>query len=119
MKVPWLIKYMMSMPDEMCVRCVIRPDFPTAGSISYVIVPFDLANNVALTELGMLKIKSGVISPLAGEPGKCVLYSLDMVNLSMMPSWGMSMMLKSVVMKQMTKMVSLFKASDYCQQKYG
>ena len=118
-RMPWVIKYIMSVPETMAMRVVLRHDFPTAGCVSYVVVPFDIERHVALEESGPLKMKSGVISEIEGEPGKCRIASLDLANLSMMPSWGLALLLKSVVAKQLAKATSLFKASEYCRQKYG
>ena len=118
-KMPWVIKYIMSVPETMAMRVVLRHDFPNVGCISYVVVPFDIERHVALEEMGPLKIKSGVISEVEGEPNKCRIASLDMANLSMMPSWGLSLLLKSIVAKQIGKMTTLFKASEHARLKYG
>ena len=50
---------------------------------------------------------------------KSMLYTLDMANLSYMPSWGMGMLLKTVVAKQFGKMQAAFKSSDFCRRTFG
>ena len=118
LKVPWLLRYMMSIPDEMAMRIVYRTDYPNPGDTSYVVVPFDVEKQVALESVGPMKIKSGVISPHPDSPGKTMLRSLDSANLSMMPDWGLGMLLKSHVSKQIGSMQRLFKASEYCKARY-
>ena len=109
LKMPWVLKYMMSLPDEMCMRIVLRRDFPNVGDVSYCVVPFDLEQNVALSEWGPMKIKTGVISADPENPNRAVVYTLDAANLSMMPSWGMAWMLKAVIKKQFGAMLTEFK----------
>ena len=75
-------------PDEFTMRIVVRYDFPEQGSLSYVVVPFDLEKNVAINEWGPMKIKSGVVQPHPHDAqNKSILYSLDMAELGMVPSW--------------------------------
>ena len=60
-----------------------------------------------------MKVKSGVIAPHpSGEPGRCVIYSLDAMTTSI-PEWGLSMLLKTMIRSEMKKRCAKFKASTY------
>lgn len=113
MKLPWVVKYMMSFPDALCCRCIFRRDFPRPGDVTYLVVPFDKERHVAVEEAGPMKVKSGVLVPHpSGDPNLSVLYTLDMMSTSI-PEWGLSMLLKSMVKGEMKKRATKFRASSY------
>ena len=113
MKLPWLIKYMMSVPDVLCMRMITRRDYPEPGMLSYIVVPFDRQRGVAVEEVGPMKVKSGVVQAHpSGDPNKSVVFSLDMFG-SGMPEWGLSMMMKTMLKSEMKKRTSAFLKSNY------
>ena len=61
-KVPFIMKYLKPMPEKIPIRLVTRRDFPAPGDFSYIVVPYDIENNVAIEEVGPTKLKMAVFS---------------------------------------------------------
>jgi len=109
MAIPWAVRYITSLPETMAVRCVSRENWPEPGDYAYAIIPFDLEKNMAVEEIGMLKIKSGVISPHPTDPKKSLVTGCDLVNLNMLPSWGIGFLLKKMSLPQVASMTAKYK----------
>ena len=59
------VRYVMSIPPTSCFRCVIRRDFPKAGEISYLVLPFDKERHVPLEEIGVAsRLKAAQLASL-------------------------------------------------------
>ena len=111
-KVPFVMRYLMSMPEKIPIRLVTKRDFPAPGDFSYIAVPYDIERNVAIEEVGPTKLKSGVFSPHPDNPNMTIVHSLDMANLSMIPTWGLKMILKAKVTQSIDGSVKQYKASS-------
>merc|ERR1719265_2617251 len=98
MSIPWAIKYIMSLPEEMSMRIVSRENWPEPGDYAYAILPFDLEKNVAVEEMGMLKMKTGVISAHPSDPEKSMLTGCDLFNLGMLPNWCLGFLVKKTTL---------------------
>eukprot|EP00747_Dinoflagellata_sp_TGD_P214077 gnl/TRDRNA2_/TRDRNA2_86970_c0_seq2.p1 gnl/TRDRNA2_/TRDRNA2_86970_c0~~gnl/TRDRNA2_/TRDRNA2_86970_c0_seq2.p1 ORF type:complete len:342 (+),score=66.98 gnl/TRDRNA2_/TRDRNA2_86970_c0_seq2:92-1117(+) len=109
--VPWALKYIMSIPEKMTVRILSRRNWPELNNYAYAAVPFDLENNLALEEMGMLKIKTGVVSPHPTDPQKCTVNGMDLANLSYMPSWGLGYVMKKMLPPMLAGQVEKYKAT--------
>ena len=106
---PWAISYITSIPNEMALRIAGRAGWPTATDYAYAVLPFDLEDNICLESNGLLKIKTGVVSPLPNDHCKCTLTGMDLVDLSMVPSWGMRFILRHVSVPAFVSMVEEYK----------
>ena len=83
------------------------------GAVSYLVVPFDKDNHVAVEEVGPMKVKSGVIEPHpSGDPEQSIIYTLDAIS-SSIPEWGLKMMMKTMVSGELKKRALKFKASSF------
>lgn len=119
MKIPWVVKYMMSMPDKMCLRMVTRRNYPNPGEWSYLVLPYDRERAHAVEEMGPLKVKSGVVSPHpSGDANRSVVYSLDSLGTSM-PEWGLAMLMKTMLKGEMKKRSTAFIKSSHYQRTMG
>lgn len=111
MTLPWAVRYVMSLPETMCVRIVKRENWPEPGDFAYICAPFDLEKNAAVEEIGMLKTKSGVISPYATDPQMSMLTGCDLVNLGYMPSFGLPFLMKKLSLPQLAAQTAAFKTA--------
>lgn len=108
--IPWAIKYIMSMDDVMTARVVSRANWPEPGDFAYAVMPFDLEQNVCLEEKGVLKVKTGVISPdPSGNQQKSQITGCDLVSLGMVPSWGLGYLLKKMSLPTMATQTERYK----------
>eukprot|EP00933_Yihiella_yeosuensis_P040702 TRINITY_DN3505_c0_g1_i1.p1 TRINITY_DN3505_c0_g1~~TRINITY_DN3505_c0_g1_i1.p1 ORF type:complete len:349 (+),score=77.68 TRINITY_DN3505_c0_g1_i1:22-1047(+) len=107
--VPWAVRYVMAIPTSMAVRVARRENWPESGDFAYACVPFDLEQNIAVEEMGMLKIKTGVITAHPEDPNMSLLRGMDLVNLGMIPSWGLGYLLKHMSLPAIASMTSAFK----------
>ena len=116
MKLPWVVRYMMSFPERVCMRMTIRRNFPNPGDISYLAVPYDREMGRAIEEVGPLKVKSGVITAHpSGDPNRSVIYSLDCMGTTI-PEWGLAMLMKSMLKSEIKKRADKFLKSSYYAQ---
>jgi len=109
MDLPWALRYIMSVADGYTIRFVGRADWPSESNYSYAVIPFDVETNTCVESQGMLKIKSGVISPHPQDPSQSVLTGMDLANLGMMPSWGLGFLMKKLSLPQIAAMVANYK----------
>eukprot|EP00928_Gymnodinium_smaydae_P024725 TRINITY_DN19924_c0_g4_i1.p1 TRINITY_DN19924_c0_g4~~TRINITY_DN19924_c0_g4_i1.p1 ORF type:complete len:309 (-),score=66.27 TRINITY_DN19924_c0_g4_i1:189-1115(-) len=110
---PWAMRYVMSIPDKMAVRIVSRRNWPSATDYAYAAVPFDVENNVCVESMGMLKIKTGVVSPHPTNPSQCTLTGMDLADLGIIPSWGLGFMLKKMSLPMIATMVDNYKKAKH------
>merc|ERR550514_855128 len=103
------MRYITGMEDTMCSRVVMRSNWPDQGDVAYAAVPFDLEQNVCLEEKGILKVKTGVISPHPTDPGMCLLTGCDLVNLGMVPKWGLGFLLKKMTLPAIASQTAKYK----------
>lgn len=99
--IAWAIKVIVKAPDEIFIRMVTRKNWPEEGSMGYVVVPFDVKNNVCLDEFGPLKIKSGIISPDPEEEGNSIITMLDVMNFRYVPNFALAQILKKKIIPKM------------------
>jgi len=112
--IPWALKYMMSIPDILTTRVVLKKDFPTPGSHNYLLIPYDMEKGQCVETMGGMKIKSGCISPHPTDPNKCILVSCDSFSLGMMPDFAVKAMLKTKAIGPIQEKIAKFKKSQIC-----
>jgi len=109
---PTLVAWAMSMPDTMCIRMVKRTNWPSQGEHAYACVPYDIENDICLESMGVLKIKTGILSAHPSDPvNQSMLTGCDLADLpSMLPYFALAMMMKKMVPSQITSQCEKYKA---------
>ena len=81
-KVPFIMKYLKPMPKTR--SACNRRDFPEPGDFSYILVPIDVENNVAI-ERSADELKSAVFNPHPDNPNATIVLA-DTANLALFPA---------------------------------
>ena len=110
-KLPIAIKYLMSIPESIDVRICKRENWPEENNYAYMSIPFDVEKNEAVEEIGGMKLKTGVVMPDPEDPNKCIITTLDKVNLKYMPNFALKRLMRKAVNGKMFEMVKKYKAS--------
>ena len=110
-KLNFALQYIMSIPETMCMRMITRKDWPEENSFAYAIIPYNEEKKQAVEEIGPMKVKSGVIFPHPTDAEKCMITSLDKLNLKYMPNFILKSMIKKEVGGRMTEMCNKYKKS--------
>lgn len=113
LNVPWAMKYVFSIPDTIYMRQLLRKDFPEAGAQSWLSVPYDGEKRVPVEAYGAIKLESGCFIQDPVNPNKCTLYSMNKADLSMVPNFGIKMMLRKEMIGKFNTMVQTFKKSKH------
>lgn len=112
--VPWAMKYLTGIPETIYLRFIQKRNWPNQGDHAYCCIPYDMEKGQCCDQVGMLKIKSGVISPHPENPDKCILVSLDsMTPGMMMPDFALKAMMKSKATGPVKDMIVKFKKSQF------
>eukprot|EP00929_Paragymnodinium_shiwhaense_P108589 TRINITY_DN74903_c0_g1_i1.p1 TRINITY_DN74903_c0_g1~~TRINITY_DN74903_c0_g1_i1.p1 ORF type:complete len:349 (+),score=96.70 TRINITY_DN74903_c0_g1_i1:80-1126(+) len=89
--------------ESYVARTVVKADLPSAGSMTYVTVPWDLERDIGMEELGPHKVKAGVCRPDGGRKSRCLLTTLDHSDLGDLPTAD----LKNLIGSRMSKVPSI------------
>lgn len=111
LNLPWAVKYLMSVPEWMTLRFISRKNWPEDNHYAYACFPYDDEKKIPVEEVGAMKIKSGIICPHPEDPNKCLITSLDKVNLKYLPNFALKKMLKSTFSGKLHDMVNKYKKS--------
>ena len=115
-KVNRAIKYMMKLPDKMCMRMVTRENWPEQGSYGYALLPYDEEKGVTLEEFGPMKMKCGTIKPHPDDPNKSILETLESNNLKYVPMFVLKGMMKKLGPKKIQEFVDKYQKSTVYKQ---
>ena len=110
------IKAVMKMPDKICMRMIVRENWPEQGSFGYALLPYDLEKNLTLEEFGPMKIKCGVIKPHPTDPNKSNIETLESGNLKFVPNFVLKGLMKKMGLKKIQDMVEKYKKSSIYKQ---
>lgn len=110
--IPWAMKYLMSIPETIYLRFVLKKNWPNAGEHAYVAIPYDNDKGQCMEQVGLLKTKSGTISPHE-DPKKCTLVTLDSMSPGkLMPDFALKAFIRAKAVQPLTDMVTKFKQSQ-------
>lgn len=76
-------------------------------------VPYDAEKKVPVEAYGAIKIESGCFTQDPTNPNKCNLYTMSKADLSMVPNFGIKMMLRKEMIGKFNAMVQSFKKSKH------
>ena len=107
------IKAVMKVPDKMCMRMIVRENWPMQGSYGYALLPYDLEKSLTLEEFGPMKIKCGVIKPHPTDPNKSNIETLESGNLKFVPNFVLKGLMKKMGLKKIQDMVEKYKKSSF------
>ena len=111
LQLSWALMYIMSIPEELTIRMVTRPNWPQENSYSYCTIPYDPEKHVPVEKYGPIKIESGCIMPHPEDPNKCILSTMDKMDFKYMPNFALKMIIKKEYVAKMRSMAELFKKS--------
>uniref|UniRef100_A0A7S0VZN7 ADP-ribosylation factor-like protein 2-binding protein n=1 Tax=Hemiselmis tepida TaxID=464990 RepID=A0A7S0VZN7_9CRYP len=114
---PWIIRYLMSMPQEMHLRVKMRLDFPSPGDISWVEAPYDIKTNSCLESQGVMRVRAWVMHSDPSDDKKTILTMME--KHPGKGSWLMpdAQLINTVAWPQQN--CRKFKKSGFFKQKYG
>lgn len=87
LQLPWALKYMMSYPDSLVMRTVVKKNSPQDGMHCYAIIPYDIEKNINLESNGIMKIKTGVVKEHPDDPKRSILCTYENVAMPYAPDF--------------------------------
>mmetsp|Transcript_45323 Transcript_45323/g.116014 ORF Transcript_45323/g.116014 Transcript_45323/m.116014 type:complete len:346 (+) Transcript_45323:227-1264(+) len=97
----------MAKPRETCSRIIITRDTPEPGAVTYLYLEYDQATDTlapASQSLG-----AGSMFPIEGEPGKCLIKSVDQLKSGWIPKFIMNWVITTWFPKMMTAQAAKYK----------
>jgi hypothetical protein len=82
-------------------RNIRKWNYPTQGSVTYSMVPWDIKLNKMDEKHKLLSLKTGTISPHPTMADKCVMTTLEINTMGNLPGWAMHFMMKATAPSMM------------------